>query len=874
MRVLDIIKMRLRSLLDSKRVDRELDDELRFHLERQIEESLAAGMSRDAADHAARRTIGGIAIEEQCRDARGLNFVESIFKDAQLAFRTLRRDSTFTIVSVLTLALGIGITTAIFTVVDRVILRPLPFSDPGRLVTLWETNPQYPGDIRFSPGNYLDLRAQHRAFEQVGGLALDNYNLTGAGDADRVTGGLVSGNLLSMLGARAELGRVFAPSDDSYTAERTVILSHKSWVDRFGGDPQVIGKALHLDDRSHTIVGVMPAGFQILNYDVDLWLPIERKIDPDQMHWRQSYYVAVIARMKPGVTLEQARQDTDRVVQNIRRDHPEDLGKGGTAAALLDRVVAPVRAPLLTLLGAVGFVLLIACANVANLNLAHTGARRREIAVRFALGASRIRVVRQLFTESLAVALAGGAGGVFLAVGGVDLLLRIAPGEIPRAAEIHVDPGVLAFTLVLACGAGIGFGLVPALASSDVQNGLNQAGRASSGGPAARRARNCLAISEIALSLVLVVGAGLLIESFRRVSAVDPGFDPRGLVTMRIPLGETKYAGIATQAAFYDALLERVRAIPGIGPVSAIDGLPFAPGGFDNSFSIDGRPEPLPGQYLKAEIRRIDESFFGVMRIPLIAGRAFSDADRTGTPDVAIVSQSLARRYWPGENPVGKRLSVHFGNPPLHPEIVGVVADVRSALDRSPQEFIYVPYRQGRHVTDIYLVIRDSAPMVTAVRAAAASMDRDQPVHRVRTMEELLAASLATRRFEMLLLGAFAAVSAALLAIGLYGVLAFTVQARTREIGVRTALGASAAQVFGLVLRDAMKLATIGLCMGLVGALALTRVLEKLLFEVRPTNPAAFAAALGGLLVVALAASVIPARRAARVDPMAALKHE
>jgi putative ABC transport system permease protein len=875
MRSLDRFRLWCRSLLRRNDVEAKLDAELRFHLDRQIEENLAAGMPPDEARYAALRRIGGVAqIEEECRDARSTRMIESILADLRLALRTLRRDLTFSVVSTLTLTLGIGLTTAIFTIVDRVVLRPLPFLDPDRLVTLWETDPHYPAGVRFSPGNFLDLRAQSRAFQQIGGLAQDNYNLTGAGDPEQIAGGLVSGNLFAMLGVHPELGRLFVASDDSFTAERTVILTHRLWMERFGGDPGVIGKTLRLDDRAHTIIGVMPAGFEILNADVDLWLPIERKIDPEQMHWRYSYYVAVIARMKPGISLEQARQDVDRVVHNIRRDYPKDTGTGGAAAPLLDRVAAPVRGPLLILLGAAAFVLLIACANVANLSLAHTTARSREVAVRMALGASRGRIIRQLFTESFALAAIGGSGGAALAIWGVKLLLTLAPQEIPRSAEIQVDPRVLFFTLLATCDAAIVFGLMPALAGSGMEAGLKESSRTSPGGPRARRARNLLVIGEVALALVLVIGAALMLESFHRVRAVDPGFDPHGVVSMRIPLGETKYPGIAKQAGFYDTLIERVRAIPGAGSATLIDGLPFAAGGFDNSFTIEGRPDPPPGEYWKADIRRIDPRYFETMRIPLLEGRPFTDSERMNSPDVAIVSQSLARHYWPGESPLGKRLDVHFGNPRLRPQIVGVAADVHNALDGSPPELIYVPYRQGRHVTNMYLIIRGDPGLVNAVRAAIASIDPDQPVHTPRAFDEYLTLSLATRRFETSLLSGFAALASVLAAIGLYGLLAFTVQTRTREIGVRTALGADARQVFGLVVRDAMKLAAIGIAAGLAGAFALTRVLEQFLFGIRASDQATFAGSVAGVFLVALAASLIPARRAASVDPMKALRHE
>ena len=883
-RLIETLRLRMRSLFRGARVEDELDAEMLFHFHRQREENLAAGMSPEEAKNAARRAIGNrTAIQEQCRDARGVNLIESVFKDIGLAMRTLRKDATFTLVSAVTLAFGIGATTAIFTVVNAVILRPLPYADPDRLVTAWEgtsAGAAFPMNCaRFSPGNYLDLRDQSQSFAQIGGFAEQNYNLTGAGDPDRVVAGLATASLFPMLGVHPALGRAFLPSDDTPTAERVAILSQALWAQRFGSNPNVLGMSIRLDDRAHTVIGVMPPGFEVEGIDPDVWLPIERKIAPDDMRWRFSYYVAVIGRLKSGVGLEQARQDVDRILQGIRRSYPDDIGKAGVVAPLLDVSVDSVRRPLLVLLGAVGFVLLIACANVANLNLAHTSARRREIAVRLALGASRGRVVRQLFTESFLLALMGALLGLAVAAGGVNGLLKLAPGEIPRAAEIHLDGWMLMFAILAASAACIGFGLAPALlgSSGDVQDGLREGGRSESSGPAARRARGVLVVSEVALALVLMIGAGLMIESFRRVSSVDPGFKSHGILTMRVPLSQTKYSKTEQQGGFFHGLSTRVRAIPGIQSLGLVDGLPFAPGGFNNNFSIDSLPEPPPGQGWNLNVRRIDPGYFSTLAIPLIAGRTFDDNDRVNTPDVAIVSQSLALKYWPDRNPFGASLKMWFGNPQVPARIVGIAADVRNRLDAAPLEIAYLPYPQGRQVRDMYLVARteaDPASVVKAVRAVSASLDPDQPVYRIRTMDEIMSASLQTRRFEMSLLGAFAALAALLGAVGLYGVLSFTVQARTRELGVRSALGASARQIFGLVLRDAIRLVATGVAVGLVGAFALTRVLTKLLYEVKPSDPATFSAVSLLLLVVALAAAFFPAQRAARVDPMIALRHE
>ncbi len=864
----------------SFRKSSDLDSELEFHIQMRARDLEREGFSPKEALRLARIRVGNpTTLQEEIYEMDGIRFLDNLARDLRYAVRVLVASPTYTLVSLLTLALAIGATTAIFTVVNSVILRPLPFPEPDRLVTVWAANANYnlpgrpPGAIAFSPGDFLDLRDQNHSFAQIGGFAFDTYTLTGRSEPDRITGGLISAGFVSALGIQPAAGRLFVKSDDSPNADRVAILSHSLWMERFGGSATAIGSTLRLDDHDHMIVGVMPAGFRPFNQDVDVWLPLERKIAPESMRWRYSYYMRVLARLKPGVSRDQARQDVDRILEGIRKQFPGDINTGGVVVPLLDNTVAPARKPLLLFLGAVGFVLLIACANVANLSLARANTRRREIALRVALGANRGRIVRQLFTEALLLAAAGAALGLILAEWGVRGLLKLAPDEIPRAAEIHVDGWVLVFTILAATASALIFGLWPAFAASksDQQQDLRGV---------RQRARSILVVCEIALALILMIGAGLMIESFRRVSHVDPGFDPRGLITMRVALSESHYDTLEKQNDFYRRLIDRLRALPELKAASAIDGLPFTDGGFDNSFNIDGRSAP-EGHPFQADIRRVDSGYLSALNIPIETGRALTDLDRANTPSVVVISASMQRKYWPNESAIGKHLAILFGPPGgIHAEIVGVAADVRSALDATPRDLIYMPYSQGRHVAQMDLVLRphqaatNAASLARSVRALVAALDPDQPVYRVHAMAELLSLSLATRNFEMLVLAIFAGFAVCLAVVGLYGVLAYSVQARTKEIGIRTALGANQQQVSAIVLRYALRLTAIGLAAGVIGALVLTRLLLNLLYGIRPIDPPTFIAVSLLLLIVAIIAGYIPARRAARIDPLVALRHD
>ncbi|MBI3664923.1 MAG: ABC transporter permease [Acidobacteria bacterium] len=803
-----------------------------------------------------------------------------MLQDLRYAFRMLLKSSGFTAVAVLTLALGIGANSAIFSVVTGVLLKPLAYHEPSRLVMVFEHN-QFSARDNASPANFLDWREQNKAFVDLAATARRGYVLTSvegrSAAAERLQGAAVSASLFPMLGVSPVRGRNFLPEDDRPEANRAVILSYRLWQRSFGADPDLIGKALTLDGEKYTVVGVMPAAFQFPDKDVELWMPIEREIPYRDMHWRGSHYLSVVGRLKPDVLVEQARDEMTSIALHIKEAHPDELTPASVSVVpLQEYVVGEARRALMVLLGAVAFVLLIACVNVANLLLARATARAREIAIRSALGAGRRRLVRQLLTESVLLSLAGGILGVILAQWGTDALIALGPDTIPRASEVRVDGWVLAFTLAVSVLTGLLFGIVPALAASktDVHESLKEGGRTSAGGG---RLRSSLVVAEIALSLVLMIGAGLLVASFGRLLGVDPGIHPDNVLTLRLALADPPYDNRAVFLAFYRRVQERLKTLPGVEAAAAINSLPLTPRDFANTFSIPGRPPLLPGEFLSAEMRWVSPDYFRVMGIPLLKGRTITDRDTEETPRVVVISETMARRWWPNEDPLGKRISIAYGGE-FVPEIVGVAGDVRNGLDLEPLPYMYVAYTQLPR-DEMYLVARfsgtlNAATLAGMVRREVQALDKDIAVYRVRTMEQVLAVSVGERRFHMLLLGVFASLAMALAAVGIYGVTAYGITQRTREIGLRMALGARRRNVVGMLIGQAMTLAGAGVALGLAGAFALTRFMSGLLFGVTATDPQTFALVSLLLAAVVLAASYIPARRAAQLDPMAALRYE
>jgi predicted permease len=817
--------------------------------------------------------------------------MDTLRQDLRFALRSMARRPLVTGVALATLAIAIGANTAIFTAVRAVLLRPLPFKEPGRLVWLWDTNPQKNVKRTSSsvPG-YAAYRDESGVFEELGGSHDWLPNLTGAGEPESVISYRFSGNFFRALGVPALLGRTFDEAEARPGHDKVIVIAHTLWQRRFGGDPAVIGRAAVLDGTPYTVIGVMPPGFQHPPRN-EIWAPWVPTAEASAN--ARARYVRMIGRLKPGVSREKAQTAVAEVARRLAQRHPESHGGGFTARVdpIESRYTGDIKPALLVLLGAVAFVLLIACANVSNLLLARAADRQREIAIRASLGASRRRLVGQLLTESLLLAVLGGGLGVMLAFWGVDALLGLFPTSIanvaiPRMDQIHVDGVVLAFAVALSLVTGLLFGLFPALQTSRaaLSGTLREGGRGSGQGPGHRRFRSALVVGEFALALVLTVGATLLIRSFLRLQGGELGFDPRGITTARLMLPEYRYDTPDKKRAFVASVLERVRALPGVESAGETTFVPLSGWHGNRPIDVEGRPAPAPEDRPRAEFRCVDEDFFKTMRVALRKGRVFTADDREGAANVAVVNEAFARRVFPGEEPLGRRIGLQLGQlrpgqaaagPQLR-EIVGVVGDVRHfglAQDAEPE--VYLPYRQ-EPAPLVSLMVRTAPGLAVgeALKSAVWSLDPEQPVLAVLPLEQMAAESVTLRRVSTILLGGLAAVALFLAALGIYGVMAHSVAQRTHEIGVRMAIGARARDVVGLVLREGGRMAALGAALGLLAALALTRLLESLLFGVSPTDPMSFAAVIAFLAACALLGCWLPARRAARVDPVVALRYE
>jgi putative ABC transport system permease protein len=805
--------------------------------------------------------------------------MDTLWKDVRYSLRMLRRTPGVAVAAVIALALGIGANSALFSVVDGVLLRPLPYKDSHELYVIRGAFPEH-GNVPVSVLELKDLNAMLHTVTSVGAFAQGDVNLTGGGlPPDRIPTGLASPELFPTLGATPILGRNFTADEEKRGADHVAILDYGFWQKRFAGDATVIGNEVMLDNEPYKIIGVLPAGFQI-DQHCDLWVPLSQSTPMYDL--RGAHWLKAIARVKPGTTAPQLAADLDAFTKRLSELYPKQYSRWTfSSRPYLDEVVGDVRAALFVLLGAVAFVLLIASANVANLMLARAAARNREMAIRTALGASRGRLIRQLLTESLLLAFIGGTLGLLLAVWGVDAMVALAPDALPRAQEITLDARVLAFTIGVSLVSGVVFGLMPALTGSrpDLHESLKDGTRGTSSSRG--RLRKTLVVSEVALSLVLLVGAGLMLRSFLTLRSVDPGLHPEHVLTLRVslpsPTGTPDAAERMRWVAWFDRALERLRGLPGVVEVGATTLLPFDGDTQDTSFDIEGYTPP-PGSSPDNEIRSVEAGYFEAMGIPLVSGRLIGRGDTAEAPPIVVINQAMAKKYWPHENALGKRLKLHSSFAPQKDfsTVVGVVGDVRGyGLDQAPRAEMYFPYPQLRYPAALAVVLKtagDPAALVPSVRAAIAEVDRQQPIFNVTPMTELIATSMAQRRFSLVLMLIFGATALLLAAVGIYGVMSYTVAQRTQEIGIRVALGASPSSVLGMVVRDGMRLVLIGLALGLAGAFATSRLVASLLYGVTATDLVTYGAIALVLALVALLATVIPARRATRVDPMLALR--
>jgi putative ABC transport system permease protein len=790
----------------------------------------------------------------------------------------------FTFIAVIALALGIGANTAIFSAVNTLILQPLPYRDSERLVMVWEYNrPRNQHQNVINPGNFLDWRDQNTVFEGMAAFVDFRVNLTGREEPVEIPAQAGTANLFHVLGVEPIKGRSFTDEDAASDAN-PVVIGYNLWQTRFGGDPKIIGQKMTLNGRESTVIGVLPAGFQwfikkgsLTGKPAELWMAV-RFTENDRVRRGRSW--SAVARLKPGVTREQAQAELNTIGTRLEQQYAEfNTGWGVEAVPLREQFVGEIRPALWILLGAVGFVLLIACANVANLLLARAAARHREIAIRTALGANRWRVVRQLLTESILLSTLGGALGLLLAWWGIEMLTAFSPRNLLTLDKISINPTVLIFTTAVSFLTGIIFGIAPALEATRLNTSemLKEGGKSIGGSPRVRRLRAAFVIAEIALSLVLLVGAGLMVKSLFRLQSVNPGFDADNVLTMRVILPGRKYSEEAQRIAFFKQAIERIETLPGVKAAGAVSFLPFTGLGAATSFTIEGRPEPGPGQKLVTEVRVADENYFRAMTIPTISGRTFNPEEETEKRRVVVINETLARKYFSGEDPIGKRLTVNMTDSPVPTEIIGVVGDVKHmSLDSETKPMVYWPHPELAYsgMTIVVRTANDPLQSAAAVQSQIQSIDPNQPVSDVRTMNQLLAESVARARFSTMLLGLFSTVALLLAAVGIFGVISYSVTQRTHEIGIRMALGASARDVLKMVVWQGMALALIGVGLGLVAAFALTRLMRSLLFEVSASDPLTFVFVSLVLAGVAFVACYIPARRATRVDPMTALRYE
>ena len=890
------IRKRIAALNLSPTRENEIVEELSQHLDDQYEQALRSAATEEEARQAVLRELNENdflapalkRIERRIPQnsvvvmgtERKTNMLGDLWQDLRYGLRMLLRNPGFTIVAVIALALGIGANSAIFSVVNTVLLRPLPYKNPDALVMVWDeqTHLGFPKDTP-SPANFLDWREQNTVFEGMAAMFERSFNLTGAGEPERLDGKRISANLFSLLGVEPQLGRIFTAEEDK-PGSRVVILSHHVWQRRFGGDATIIGRALNLHGEAYTVVGVMPRDFEFPTPQIQLWVPIA--FPAEEAAQRGSHYLEVIARLKPGVKLQQARAEMSTIAARLEKQYPEQNTRiGSVVTPLHEEVVGNIKPALLILLGAVGFVLLIACANVANLLLARAAARQKEISLRLALGASRARLIRQFLTESVLLAGMGGVVGLLFSLAGIRILRGFTPDTISQVQAINLDAKVLFFTLLVSLATGLIFGLAPATQASNfnLNETLKEGGRDSGASVRGNRIRALLVVGEVAVSFVLLIGAGLLINSFLHLRTLDPGFRTDHLLTAKIELSELKYPDKERRAPFYNELLRRVSALPGVESAAVAGNLPFTYNGDSMSIAIEGRADPPPDQRLDVVYRAVGPGYFNTMGIKIVQGRDFNEQDKSDSVQAVVISEKTAQHYWPGENAIGKRLKPGLTTsegPWL--EVIGIVKDTRqNDFVAPPKMQMYCVHSQINYSAPNALVVRtsiDPLSLATSVRNAVWAIDKDQPVSNIRSMEEIVSRAVARQRFSTMLLGIFATLALVLAAVGIYGVMSYSIAQRTREIGIRMALGAQRSDVLKMAVGQGLKLVLIGVAIGVASAFVLTRVMASLLFGVSATDPATFVTISLVLVSVAVLASYIPALRAVRIDPMVALRYQ
>jgi putative ABC transport system permease protein len=880
MNILSQLWLRLLSLMRRGRLEREMEEEMRFHLEMQIEQNLGAGMAAEDAHYAARRQFGNQTwLKEVSREMWSLNSIETLIQDLRYGARTLMKSPGFAFAAVLTLALGIGANTAIFSVVNAVLIRSLPFTEPDRLVVLME-NYRRVERMSASYPNFKDWRERAKSFEAMAGFRAESFTLTGVDKAVRLQGRRVNWNLLPMLGVKPQLGRMFTEQDDQPGASATALMSHGLWQERFGGDPGVVGKTLMINGHGASIIGVLPADFEFFRRD-DLYMPFGLVLTP-QSNWlnRGNHFgLNVLARLTPGVTEAQARVEMETIAAQLEREYPDpNSGNGAMVQSLAYRYAEDLRDELLVLQVAVGFVLLLACANVANLLLARASERQREVAMRLALGAGRWRIVRQLLSESMLLSALGGLAGLLIGVWLTKGLLALASADVPRLNQAGLDSAALLFTAGVSVLTGLLFGVLPALQAvrTDLNTILKEGGRRG-GGSAREGGRKTLLVVQVAVSLVLLIGAGLMLRTVYQLTRVDPGFNAENLLTMRFQMSGQAYTA-ERQQVFYRECLERVSALPGVRAATLTLSTPMDVSNWNSVFIVADKPAPPRAELPAAAFTPVSANYFEAMGIQLIKGRWFTDSDTADKPRLTVINETLARQLWPGEDPIGKRLKQGFpeDQPPWR-EVIGVVADVKlEGVDQETPMQSYLPLAQ-EPTGSLGLLVRTVGPplaLAATVERAIQAIDKDLPVFNVQSMDQLLGNDIAQQRLTMALLAGFAVLALLLAAVGIYGVIAYSVSQRTHEIGIRIALGARNGDVLRLVLWQGMRLALIGVALGLGASFALTRLMKTLLYGVEATDPMTFVALSLLLGLVALLACWIPARRAASMDPLEALRVE